>query len=441
MVERQPDPSDLASAGVEARIGQGRAMLQRAYGGAVGEWRYFREWLAHRRNAHAYRRQRWPLADVSRPGPLLIGYFEVGFGLGQYARGLARALATVDEPFAVYPYSAFARRGVRDRSWAGRYDVDHVHDINIFCMAADQTGYAMRMLGRRRTEAAYNVLATFWELERAPEAWRQPLQRFDEIWAPNAFVADAMRAVFDGPISIVPTCVTLEETPRADMARFGLETGRFWFLFSFDYNSFPERKNPLGIVTAFRRAFACGDEPVGLVVKSNGDGERFVAIREAMEAAVREDGRIRLVHGELARSDMLSLMASTSSYVSLHRSEGFGLGMAEAMLMGLPVVGTAYSGNAEFLTEATGFPVPYKLQPIGQDAYPHAGELSWAEPDLDVAATILRDVVGDPGKRARLAAAGKGMIASNYAAEAVGRVAGARLAAIRQAIACRGAKP
>ncbi len=105
-----------------------------------------------------------------------------------------------------------------------------------------------------------------------------------------------------------------------------------------------------------------------------------------------ESWRITILQGDWQRADVLALMASVDCFVSLHRSEGFGLGMAEAMFLGKPVIGTSFSGNTEFLTEETGFPVPYHMRAVEQGEYPYSAGNSWAEPDIRTAAGMMRSV-------------------------------------------------
>ncbi len=196
------------------------------------------------------------------------------------------------------------------------------------------------------------------------------------------------------PVAHIPTPVTMRAGVAPDRAAVGLPDG-FVFLFSFDFNSVVARKNPAGVVEAFRRAFPEPRAGVSLVLKSiNGDRhpEALAALTEAIGG--RTDIQLR---DEFLDADLRDvLVASCDCYVSLHRSEGFGFTLAEAMLLGKPVVGTAYSGTADYLSDATGFVVDHELVPIGPDAEPYPADGQWAEPDLDHAGQLLRQVVDDP---------------------------------------------
>ena len=170
-------------------------------GPVIKELYFLQQRAAHRKLIEPYKARHSPtgLARIVET-PLLIGYFETGFGLGEHVRGLATALEAAGVPFAAYPYNGFTGRPRDEAPWASRYDVDNVHSINIFCMAANQTANARRIIGQRRIDKSYNILIAPWELPSTPESWRGELNFFDEFWAESRFVADAFRAIFSKPM-------------------------------------------------------------------------------------------------------------------------------------------------------------------------------------------------------------------------------------------------
>ena len=358
--------------------------------------------------------------------PLLIGYFETGFGLGEHARGLASALETAGIPFAVYPYNGFTHRPRGEAPWASYYDVDSIHAINILSMATDQTRNARRIIGPRQFENSYNILIAPWELPRAPDSWRVDLEFFDELWALSSFVADSFRPIFSKQILIVPPCIDLEINIAPDRQKFGLDVDKFYFLFSFDFSSRPNRKNPAAILKAFALAFGQKDN-VGLILKISGADDRYPKEMREIETAAHHDGRITILRGDWKRADMLTLLASADCYVSLHRSEGFGMGMAESMFLGKPVIGTAFSGNTDFLTAETGYPVPYTLRVVQAGEYPHPEGSSWAEPDVAAAADIMRAVANKSDEVRGTALRGQAFVRQHYGPKAVGELMAARL--------------
>jgi GT2 family glycosyltransferase len=377
------------------------------------------------------------LKAPKKASTLLIGYIDAQLGIGQSLRGLAFAMAEAGTPFGIYPFGL----GVEGRrsipTMPERYDEVTPHDVNIIEVSPAELPRVFGHVSEDHFDGSYNILRTYWELAKGPVAWRQNhgMDRIDEIWAPNAFCATAFRDFFDGPIVIVPPCLGIAD-PLPNLTqdgrnRFGLDPDVFYFMFSFDYYSFPDRKNPLGVIRAFRTAFPEFDRPVGLVVKATSDEKHFPAIKKEILSAARADGRIAIIDTSLSRQDMLSLMASIDCYVSLHRSEGFGLGMAEAMALEKPVIATDYSASCEFVTESTGYPIPFTLMPVRPHEYVHSEGQVWADPDEDACAAAMRNVIDNPDQAASRAKAGRAFVDCRYGARNVGRLAAERLEDIR----------
>ena len=398
----------------------------------VQEFYFQTQLTAHQKLLRAYKqRHAGRKPDQIDDRPLLIGYFETGFGLGEHARGLASALQAVDVPFSVYPYNGFTGRPRDEAPWASRYDVDNIHAINIVSMATNQTRNARRIIGHRHFDRSYNILVAPWELPHVPESWREDLNAFDELWALSEFVAEAFRPIFTKPIVIVPPSIDLAENIMPDRHKFGMTVDGFYFLFSFDFSSRPHRKNPIAVLRAFELAFGRKPDNVGLILKLSGSQNRFPDEMSEIETAARHDRRIAILRGVWKRTDMLTLLASADCYVSLHRSEGFGLGMAEAMAFGKPVIGTAFSGNTDFLTVDTGYPVPYTLCPVHEGEYPHHEDNVWAEPDVQAAAEFMRTVAAKSDEARGRALSGQVFIREHCGPKAVGALISARLHEIK----------
>jgi glycosyltransferase involved in cell wall biosynthesis len=201
--------------------------------------------------------------------------------------------------------------------------------------------------------------------------------------------------------------------------QFRLDDNVFYFMFSFDFYSGAARKNPLGVVQAFGYAFPEQLRKVGLIIKSIGPGEYDPTAFQQLQNFARVDNRIKLFTGPMLRDEMLSLISASDCYISLHRCEGFGAGMAEAMALEKPVIGTDFSGNTEFLTQETGFPVHYALRKLMPGEYAHGEGQSWAEPDLEEAIRHMRRVVDDRVDAARRAERGKQYIEAHHSADTV----------------------
>jgi glycosyltransferase involved in cell wall biosynthesis len=270
----------------------------------------------------------------------------------------------------------------------------------------------------------YNVGFWFWELARFPEAWRGAIDLVDEIWVATDFVRDSVAADTEKPVRTIGVAVDATPSRPYSRAKFGIPDDTFTFLFSFDFASYVARKNPYAVVTAFRRAFPERGEQVSLVLKTI-NGHRNRDGLAALQAVAAGDARVRVLDGHLTRDEVFGLESAADCFVSLHRSEGFGLGLAESMSLGKPVIGTGYSGNLEFMNSGNSCLVGYKLIDVGQAEYPHAQGQVWADPDVDHAAYFMRRLVDDPTFASGLGRRARADIAQDFSAEAVGaRMAG-----------------
>jgi glycosyltransferase involved in cell wall biosynthesis len=224
--------------------------------------------------------------------------------------------------------------------------------------------------------------------------------------------------------------VELPAFRRLPRSHFGLEDGPFIFLFTFHMTSVAERKNPWGLIEAFERAFDAGDN-VLLVIKT-AFGEQFPEDFAKLEVAAR-GSRVRIIHTVHTQEETLSLMACSDAYVSLHRSEGLGLTMAEAMLLGKPTIATAYSGNMDFMTEANSLLVDYRIVELGKVYPPYTADQHWAEPSVDHAASLMRRLYDDRDFAAELGAKGGADLREKLNYAVTGKRIADRLAEIERA--------
>jgi glycosyltransferase involved in cell wall biosynthesis len=196
------------------------------------------------------------------------------------------------------------------------------------------------------------------------------------------------------PVVKMPKAIEFDAPAGMDRAHFGLDAEACTFLFSYDFNGYAARKNPEAVIAAFRRAFPTGRKDVRLLVKST-NGHRFPERLASLTAGVADDPRIEVRDGFLSREEMHGLQNVIDSYVSLHRAEGFGLGLAECMYLGKPVIGTAWSGNMEFMSAENSCLVDYKLVSVREGEYPCWQGQQWAEADVAQAALFMRRVSED----------------------------------------------
>lgn len=334
-----------------------------------------------------------PDVPLVRQGVDLIGYLHAELGLGEAGRLLWEALQAVDVAAAPVVFRETTNR--QAHPFSGE-DTTPGHEFALVAVNADQLPHLRRRVGDVFFEDRYVIGQWFWEVESFPDDLRGAFRFVDELWAPShhmrtcfARYAPPEVPIIHMPIPIAPPA-THDAVTKAD---FDLPD-RPVFLFSFDFNSVIERKNPLAAVRAFARAFRPGEGPVLLLKSINGDKWRRQLEHLRWECRDRPDIMIR--DGYLSREMAGSLMAVSDCYVSLHRAEGWGLTMAEAMALGRPVIATAYSGNMDFMSDETAMLVPWAPAPIGEGHAPYPKDGYWAEPDIDVAAAVMRRVVEDP---------------------------------------------
>lgn len=359
-----------------------------------------------------------PQLRLRSDGVNLIGHARGEFGVGEDVREAARALTAARIPFTVIdiPAGEDIRRG--DDALASLIGTDLPFATNLFCM----TGMETARLHAQRVEQIFtgrrNIGLWPWELPQWPETWSHAADLVDEIWAASRFTYGAYRMSTRRRVRHVPMAVTTVDAPRSRDS-LGLPNNRFLFLFAFDGLSGFARKNPLACVEAFIRAFPRGDEPVGLIIKAM-RGTANPEMLDTLQQQLKRDARIVLVDQTLNRTTMLSLIRQCDCFLSLHRSEGFGRGIAEAMLLGRPVIVTGYSGNMDFTMPGTACLVDHACRPVAAGEYPDAQGMLWAEPDIDHAAWWMRRISADADLRQRLSGQGQALVAAAYAPTTIG---------------------
>lgn len=361
------------------------------------------------------------LATAGLPaGVNLVGYLKAEDGVGEVARGLAEALSVVGEQVA--------STSVRETPSRQRHPYTDVgsgvdFDISVVCVNADQI--ERLALSTQLSPPRYVVGYWAWEVAPFPERFAMNEHVVDEIWVYSQHAYRSVAPAVTCPVIVVP--------PVVNVAPVDLGTGRngsFTVMTGFDFRSVFNRKNPLAVVQAFRRAFPKPLPDVSLIVKTVNAAADPVRAR-SLEEACASHPDVQVIDGYLSRRDQLRLLAKSSVFVSLHRAEGFGLHLAEAMALGVPVVATDYSGNTEFMNDDNSFLVPYRLVRIGEGSDPYPSDGQWAEPDIAVAAQHIRRLYDDPASSVSKVACARADIADQLSAAAVGRTIGKRLETIR----------
>lgn len=371
-------------------------------------------------------------AAASRPPPFgvtVVGYLHAESGVGESARSTLRALASAGLPHAAHDFRAgnVSRMGeaVDPALTNGTR-----HTVSLFHINADQLPHARAVLDERWFEVPLRIGFWAWELERFPDEWLGAFDHVDEVWVPSTFCQRAVAERSPVPVLCMPHAVAAPAATAPDRKHFGIGADSVVFLTMADVLSSPERKNPFGAVEAFARAFGGGRDGVELVVKvSNGDRDP-AAVQRLRTLAAGCRG-IRLIDGYLDRPALHTLIDSCDAFVSLHRAEGFGLVIAEAMARGKVVVATGWSGNMDFMDTHNALPVDHHLVTIESDIGPYPKGQRWAEPCLDDAADKLRAVADDAALRRRLGERARADAVLRFAPAVVGRLMATRLQALR----------
>lgn len=357
----------------------------------------------------------------------VIGYLRLALGVGEAGRQVLGSLKD----------SGVKARGLpidlNSASQGGDHSLEHLFEdhadgrIQIFNVNADQLAHVVDHLATRLRADAYRVVIPFWELEEFPAPWLSAFDLVDEVWAPTRFIQAMLAPKLFKPVVYMPLPLRFDKPTSVDRRKFDLPADAFIFFFAFDFLSYVERKNPMAVIRAYKRAF--GEEEranVKIVIKAL-NGDRLPADGQAMRDSLRADPDILLVEETLNRPDTLELIAACDAVVSLHRSEGLGLLIAEALAMEKPVIATDYSATTELVSQETGWPVDFAIVDVhpGQYVFPE-GQV-WAEADEKHAASQMRQVFLHPEEARRRAVAGRAFLEETHGAAACGRRVAQRL--------------
>jgi glycosyltransferase involved in cell wall biosynthesis/SAM-dependent methyltransferase len=367
-------------------------------------------------------------------GVNMVGYLRSELGLGEGARQIIGALDAGGVP--LLPIQGRAEPDCRqDHPFATLMPSAATFPVNLLYLNPDGLWDLYRETGPSFFQEHHSIGFWWWEVEGAvsPQWLNFPSELLDEVWVGTRHVAACLEPFVDVPIRQVRIPVSVPEVRHRTRGELGLPEG-FLFLFSFDYNSAFERKNPLAVIEAFGAAFAPGDG-AKLVIKCINSEVDPVNHSRLRSAAEHPD--VHLLDGYLSSQDKNALLASCDCYVSLHRAEGLGHPLAEAMYLGKPVIATRYSGNLDFMSARNGYLVDHGMTAVGPGVHVYPAEARWAEPDVGHASRLMRHVFDDPAaaaERGRIAASD---IRTTHSPSAAGATLERALAPVRETIAAR----
>lgn len=345
---------------------------------------------------------------------------------GVLARGLVAALESAEIPFNIIDIGLTSSENAsRIKKQARSYDISLICD-NPDGFISLKMRLPANVFGHR-----YVIAYSFWELPEFPENWMHVFGDINEYWAGSRFIQDAVTLKSPVPVVRIPPVVQLNSARSFQREHFGLPENRFLLLTMADTFSVLERKNPLGVVRAFKKAFSGKDPRVGLIIKIN-NPEHLTSSWQILADEISDCDNVFIVDRGLTGDEITSLISNSDCYVSLHRSEGFGLGPAEAMSLGKPIIATNWSGNTDYMTKDNSIGIDYELVKVGRNYGNYESDQYWAEPDIEQAAYWMKRVSQDPDFARTIGMRGRETISSEYSAEAVGKLIRKRLEYIRR---------
>jgi glycosyltransferase involved in cell wall biosynthesis len=363
--------------------------------------------------------------DVSqRDGGIdVYGYLRAELGVGEAGRLAVAALRSADVGVSTISDSFTLSR----QNFDFPTDNEARHSTVLMAVNADQLPLKYETLGDSFFKKRHVIGQWFWELEEFPDRNLRSFDLVDELWAPTQFIAQSLRAkapknlpIHHMPLPLLPPTVA-SGFSRNDL---GIPN-RYMFLFTFDFLSVLKRKNAMGLIDAFSLAFSPNEGPILVLKTINGD--KRMRELEMLRWHARNRPDVFIIDTYLENDQTAALMNDADCYVSLHRSEGLGLTMAEAMLLGKPVIATAYSGNMDFMTEDTALLVPWIRTKVGNDGEGYPANCEWAEPNLAKAAEYMRQVFDVPKFGQTMGSRAQADLLSRFSPEACGNHMKSRL--------------
>lgn len=342
--------------------------------------------------------------DIASKGPLVVaGLFRTASGIGESARRCADALEARGLNVRRCDLSdAFKQVDLPPDSRLEPFPNDAAGTLIIHLNAPETVRglFSLRYCGKKN----WRIIGYWvWEFEVLPKSWSVAAKHLNEIWTPSAFSAEAIRKRVNIPVNVTPHFVEPPKLSSENRFRKDFPEGAIVTLVMGDSRSSHDRKNLLGSIKTFLHGV--GENPNCWLLVKTRNFETQATFNRALADLIKEHPRIRILDQSLPEEEKWLLLDACDIFLSLHRSEGFGLVIAEAMALGKAVVATAWSGNMEFMTPESSCLVPYALISTIDQAgiYENTGEQHrWADPDLEYATNALRKLTDDNGFRKKL---------------------------------------
>lgn len=350
----------------------------------------------------------------------ILGYINKQFGLGEGVRSNIRSIMAADIPFSLNDFKGEISKDIPDEYQDGIVISDNnPYKVNLIQINVDNFDKVLSTHDPSYFSNKYNIGYWAWELDNFPTDFQNYIDMLDEIWVPSNFCVNAISKVSTKPVLRFMHSIAIPEInyTRED---FSLPKNKLIYLTIFDYHSTVARKNPYATINAFKQAFGDNSEQAILVIKTS-LGEDFPEIKKELRDFVKSDTSILIIEEVLPREKLYGLMQVADVYISLHRSEGFGLTMAEAMALKKPVIATDFSANTEFMSSEDSFLIPYTLIPTANNyLYPGLGN-TWADADVETASSIMKQLAENPELRNKIGKNAQRTIEQQLSPEVIGK--------------------
>jgi len=319
-----------------------------------------------------------------------------------------------------------------DKTYSSLFSERNPYSINLLHVNADQTAPVARALGQSYFSSRYNIAYWYWEASKFPyETWKESFGYFDEIWVASNFCLESISEVSHIPVVKIPPSVAVNINGNYAKNYFGVKPDLYAFFYMFDFLSYIERKNPFAVIDAFKLSYQNFDMHNAILVIKCSNSDKKPKEYERILNSVK-GLPVLIINKYLSKDELHGLINISDCYVSLHRAEGFGLPIAEAMYFGKPVIVTGYSGNMDFTNNTNSYLTNFNLTEIKTNIGPYKKGYVWAEPDIDHAANLMFKVYNCREESAKIGQKAAKCIRRYYSPDTLAKGLVKRVALIRK---------